>query len=252
MKIKNVLKIVALMSLIISGSPKPGMSTTVTTSYLSGVYGYDSGSIEPGPNGSNSYTNSVGFGGDLQKLVTASGPVSFATVGNTFVTWCVDIYHWDAANSTYTVGTASDLAAATDGGNPAFGTTRVNTLIELADEDYSLVKNQNTSAAFQLAVWSIMFGTPNNSGIYNVDSATFKAIDNTGGSTAIATADTWLANINSASLTGNYQLTYLYDPGCATQNMAVFTPAPVPEPSTMMLLGAGIAGIAFLKKRKSA
>ncbi|RII26552.1 MAG: hypothetical protein CXR30_16630 [Geobacter sp.] len=146
----------------------------------------------------------------------------------------------------YNVGSANDLASVFG----ATGTDRVNTLLQLANKDYSLVKDTDTSAAFQLAVWSIMFGTPDSSGIYTVNSSTFAATVTTSGSHAIATANDWLKDINTDPITGNYKLTYLSDGDCNyTQDMVVFTSAPVPEPSTFILLGAGLAGVALLRRR---
>jgi hypothetical protein len=236
MKINNFLTIIGLMSLIVSGIPNLGMATTITTTYLGGAYGYDTGSIEPGPSGSTQFTNNVGFGGDLQTLDTASAPVNFAKVGSNFITWCVDIYHWDATNSIYTVGTATLVNS--------------STLIKLANEDYSSVKDQYSSAAFQLAVWAIMFGNPDSNGIYQVSSSTFTAEDFTPNSTAIATANDWLKDINIYNgPMGDYQLSYLSDDTSEnTQDMIVFTP--VPEPSTLFLLGVGIASVAIYGKRR--
>lgn len=122
----------------------------------SGGVGYMTGSIAPTQN-SETNTSGVWIGGN--SFSTINNSYDFSATGQ-FNTWCVDIYHW-MANGTvwYNVGSATDLVAAlgaTPRSNPQL---RVNQLLQLANEVYSTVDSKEESAAFQLAVWEISYGT---------------------------------------------------------------------------------------------
>ena len=106
------------------------------------------------------------------------------------------------------------------------------------------------SAAFQLAVWEITYGTPGNNGIYQINSsdAGFNIGSNTAGA-AIVEANGWLTNLNTAAITGNYQLTFLNDGTAgATQDVVVFSRA-IPEPASLALLGLGFAGLVGVRRK---
>lgn len=213
--------------------------------------GYKWGNLTPNPN-STTHSVVVGVGGD--NFVKNSGG---ASLPNTFNAWCVDIYHWEVGGPvTYNIGDGSTLALASDGGNPVFGTARVNALTALADERYGGLTDLKGSAAFQLAVWAVMFSTPT-AGVYTLSSSpTFLATPYYSSDAATWTeASDWLNNLGTAAKPGNYSITYLYSPDPSSQNMVLFTPLhqqtpPVPEPETYAMLLAGLGLLSFMGRRR--
>lgn len=122
---------------------------------------------------------------------------------------------------------------------------------------YGSVDTKTESAAFQLAVWAITYGSVDQSGNYHIN--TTDPDFHVGSSATVNSAfgvlaNQWLGNLGSAPITGNYSLTYLNDGTQGyTQDMIVLTshPKTVPEPGSMALLGIGLGILGIIKLKKA-
>jgi hypothetical protein len=170
----------------------------------------------------------------------ASGTVSaggFATTlnnGPSFVSYCVDLYQHIAFGTPYPEYTAP-------------GTTHVfaNSSRAYADlgrlyANAGVVDTSVEEAAFQIAVWEIAYETT--PGAYSLDSgaASFSGGSAAGG--ALGLASTWLAGLGNGA---GRSVSVIES---SDHQDVIF--APVPEPSTYMLMFAGLLATVEISRRK--
>lgn len=144
--------------------------------------------------------------------------------------FCIEIDAILQSSSSYTVHEGLGLI---DAG-------RRNGVERLFSNYYGLSRQSNqNSAAFQLALWEIINETGTELGL--ADGA-FRVTS--GFATAMATANAWLSNLGSA--TSAFQYFVLTSAG----SQDLITVRPVPEPGTLVLMGAGLAGLVLLRRRQ--
>lgn len=176
--------------------------------------------------------------------------------GATFESFCIDVWQYLSFNHTYSLGNGADytarasmVGAVTNAGTITQGT--VDNLSRLYAEAHgSIVNNAVNSAALQLAIWEVVYETPNN---YDLASGKFYSTP----SAVTSVVNGWLSNLSSYS-PNNYAVSgYVSN---TYQDVIVFTavsgpldvpPVPLPEPGTYVMTLAGLALIAFVTRRRN-
>jgi hypothetical protein len=154
----------------------------------------------------SSYTTvGVKFNGaDLHQVIagpemwhqTSGSPLLGDASGN-FLTFCVEITQDVYLGSTYGFYTGSVDTAPTPGnpipGSSGMGTSKAALLKELWARHYTHVVDAASGAAFQIAVWDIVYDADFNLGAGNFRAYSTNAVN----TLAISLASTWLNDINS-------------------------------------------------------
>jgi hypothetical protein len=129
---------------------------------------------------------------------------------------------------------------------------------KLYDHHYAAIKSKKDSAAFQLAVWEIIYDWNADAlKLKNPNQGDFHASSFRG---ARAAAQKWLKQLADKPALGTYALSVL-DPAGPKANQRLITaqlipaasgsaPQQVPEPTTLALLGLGISGLMWVRRRQ--
>jgi len=169
----------------------------------------------------------------------ASGTVSaggFATILNgspSFVTYCVDLYQHISFGTLY-----SDYTA--PGSTHVFANNRAYADLGRLYANAGIVDTSIEEAAFQIAVWEIAYETTPGAYALGSGAASFSGGSAAGG--ALGLAATWLSGLGNDA---GRSISVIE----STEHQDVIF-APVPEPSSYMLMLAGLLATVEISRRK--
>ncbi|OAN84293.1 hypothetical protein A8B78_07445 [Jannaschia sp. EhC01] len=159
----------------------------------------------------------------------------------TFVSWCIDIFDNLTNGDSYSVEATA----------PQVSSTEQNWLSELFDDVANPVANAIQSAAFQLAIWEIVFEGATAEGDLDVTNGSFAAT--AANNTVLTTANAFLADLSGKGGLTNFTF-LLSENGGQDQLTTSGNPSlpPVPLPAGGLLLLGGLGALAIARRKRKA
>jgi hypothetical protein len=173
----------------------------------------------------------------------AGGFVTSLNGGPSFTSYCVDLFEYISFGNTYSNYTL------VDGSAHAFTNTRADADIGKLFALHPTITNELNEAAFQIAVWELSYETATT---YDVSTGNAKFSGGTAASSgALALANSWLAGLKSIKVGVDIDVLESFTTRTATGRQDVVFAPPVPEPSTYVLMAAGLLSMGFVARRRS-
>jgi len=224
MKLRSVMTVLAL------GAASPAFAVDTVDVFLSG-FKYGSKQVTITNNGSEIGTYGAGeYKGTLN--------------GQSFSTFCTDVYQSLNFGPTHQYERLMVDQTQQLWGDVPYNPDSYSLVSKLFTTAYSSVNNSTTSAAFQYALWELLY---EKTGKYSIgNSGTFWLTGTDGG--AAAQANSWLGSLASAAEGHSIQSLY----SGTRQDLVIATPVPEPETYALALVSLSIvAGYARRKRDKS-
>jgi len=211
---KRFLAAAAVTLLAFSAAPSSG--STVRLDYTGS-----------GPFGSPNLSEYVAIKGPVRGPIgVRAGPFRVTDHVDDFVAWCFDIAQNVGNHVTYHMAS-----------NP-LGDARASLLNRLFTSFYHEVDTTTEGAAFQVAIWEIVY--EDLASALTVDDGDFRAWHN---DDVEDQANTWLANLGTEE---KYSISYYL----SGTNQDLLTAAPVPLPAGVLLLGTGLGALVVARRRR--